>query len=599
MNRIEITIETKDQSGPGFSSFDKRLKAMETSSDTTVNKVKEKFKKGGEDSGNNFGDGIDKKSKGITGIFAKLGEGAGKMFTNSAIPLMGDGFFSGLKSILTSPAVLGVAAGLAAILVPAIGAALSSGVMLGLGGGILVAGVAAALKAPGVQAALDNFKGKVSAAFASFGKAFEGPTARAMQTFGDMVDRLSPAFNRVGAAVAPIIDKLAPALAAMAERAMPGIEHAASQLGPVFDALAGILPQLGEHIGKFFAIISEQGPGTVQFIKDFGKAIGWMLDNLATSIAALTWMYGKIRGVDDSSKDASKSVAKMGEDFSKATEKTKTLAEKLDELTQKMLAAVGGQLSMRAATRQYEAALDTLGAAIKKGARGIDEHTQKGRDNQAMLDAVASAAKNSAEAARRLGQSNASVAAIMQKGAGDYTRQAMALGLNRKAALDLTASIFGIPTARKTALEMLGAAKSKRELAEVRAAIYALDNRQVYIDVVTRYSGKGAGSANANQAYKRDGGIMSTAASGGIRRRMTLVGEDGPELIDPSGMVYNAGKTRQILAGADGGGGGGTTINIANLNLPGVKDGNSLVRELQRWVRDNGPLPLKGGVRTI
>lgn len=601
-NVIEIVIKTKDESAAGFSSFDAKLKKLESGTDSSVARVKEKFKKAGEDSSKALGDGIDsdsKRSKGrIESTFAKLGEGVAKTFTNSSGKLISEGFSDSMKSVLTSPAVLGVGAGLAAILIPAIGAALSAGVMLGLGGGVLAAGVMAAVKAPGVQAAFDTFKTKASDAFNSFGKAFQGPVARAMQTFGDMVDRLSPAFNRIGAAAAPIIDKLAPALAGMAERAMPGIEHAVNNLGPVFDALAGILPQLGEDIGHFFAVISDQGPGTVQFIKDLGKAMGWLLDNTAKMVASLTWVYGKMRGAEEGSKDTGKAVQKLGQDFTKGAEKAKTFAERMDELTQKMLAAAGGQLSMRAATRAYEEAIDKATEAIKKGARGLDAHTEKGRENAATLDAVASGARGAAEAARRMGQSNEQVTRIMQRGASEYTRQAMGFGLNRRAAIDLTASIFGIPAARKTLVEMLGTAKSKRELADIRAAIYALDNKSVYIDVVTRYSHKGTGSANANQAYAA-GGIGSTAASGGPRAGQVLVGEDGPEIIDMNRTVYNAGKTRQMLAAGSGGGQGDTHFHIGKLELPNVKDANDLIRQIQRWARDNGPIPIKGGVRTI
>lgn len=671
-NVVEIIIKTKDESAAGFSSFDQKLKAIETRSDSSIGRIRDKLKNSGKESGEGFadnvgkglerglakaeaqlaaskarmdkaialgagdkarasieydiklheasvtkakedierhgrdmskrlGDGIDNNTfrSRMTSTFSKLGEGVAKTFTNESGKLISEGFGESVKSVLTSPAVLGIGAGLAAILIPAIGAALSAGVMLGLGGGVLAAGVMAAVKAPGVQAAFDTFKTKASDAFNSFGKAFQGPVARAMQTFGDMVDRLSPAFNRIGAAAAPIIDKLAPALAGMAERAMPGIEYAMNNMGPVFDALASILPQLGDDIGRFFATISDQGPGAIAFIKDFGKFLGKTLEIAGDSIAALTWVYGKMRGVDDSAKDAGKSVGKMGEDFSKGAQKTKTLAETVEDLTQKMLAAAGGTLSLRAATRAYEGAIDKLADAVKHGARGIDEHTEKGRENAAMLDAVASGARGAAEAARRMGQSNEQVTRIMERGATQYTRQAMSLGLNRKAALDLTASIFGIPAAKKTALEMLGVAKSKRELADIRAAIYALDNRAVYIDVVTRYSHKGTGSANAQQAY-RSGGVGSTAASGGVRAGQVLVGEDGPEIIDMNRTIYNAGKTRQMLAANNGNGGQGDThIHIGKLELPNVKDLENVVQVLQRWCRDNGPLPLKGGVRTI
>jgi hypothetical protein len=71
------------------------------------------------------------------------------------------------------------------------------------------------------------------------------------------------------------------------------------------------------------------------------------------------------------------------------------------------------------------------------------------------------------------------------------------------------------------------------------------------------------------------GGVVGTAASGGSRNGLTLVGEQGPELADlaPGSSVYsNADSLR--MAGMSGGGGGGVTV----INL--LVDGKLLARVL-------------------
>lgn len=717
-NRVEIIVSDKYVDEGGFSTFDAKLKGMETRSDSSVGRIKDKLKKGGTDAGEGYadnvgkgltkglaaaeaklaaakarmdkalalgagdntkrsieydiklheesvrkakddidrhakemgkrlGDGVDSGSKGIfalignkisdgfertgtvsagrmvkglgadiggkvSSVFERIGQtAAGSLIKGTGTEVVGffgklggeagqffsKGVGSGLTSILTSPPVLGLAAGLATILVPAIGAALASGVMLGLGGGVIAIGLMHALKAPAVTGALDSFKAKATDAFASFGRAFEGPTSRALATFGTMLDRLSPAFSRIGQAAAPLIDRLAPALATMAENAMPGIETAMSRMGPIFDALAGVLPELGTSIGAFFDIISSQGPGATQFIKDFVRFLGMVLENTARVVAALTWLYGKIRGVDDSSKDAGKSIGDMGNVLVKTGGKTQTLSERLAELTQKMLSAAQGTLGARAAARAYEDAVDALATAIKKGAHGLDIHTASGRKNQAMLDDIASKAIGAAQAARTNGAANAAVQAIIQRGAGEYLRQAQALGMNRRAAVDLTAAIFGIPATRKTLVDLQNAARSRAEASSYAAELNRIP-RNIYtlIQVDRRESVGPDGHRIGGFAH---GGITGSAASGGIRNGMTLVGENGPELVKmaPGSQVYPAGRTADILA-ANGSNGQGTVININTLNLPGVKDGAEVVEALQKYGKRNGGIVIPGGVRS-
>lgn len=67
-----------------------------------------------------------------------------------------------------------------------------------------------------------------------------------------------------------------------------------------------------------------------------------------------------------------------------------------------------------------------------------------------------------------------------------------------------------------------------------------------------------------------------------------IVGEEGPELIVPSGagMVMTAGQTSGMLSGG--------TYNVT-VHMPPGTDGNQVVEALRRWERSNGPVPL--GVR--
>jgi len=80
-------------------------------------------------------------------------------------------------------------------------------------------------------------------------------------------------------------------------------------------------------------------------------------------------------------------------------------------------------------------------------------------------------------------------------------------------------------------------------------------------------------------------GAVATAASGGARGSMTLVGEQGPELVRlPFGsMVKPAGQTRSML-----GGGGGPARVVLEINSGGSRMDDLLVEVLRKAVRARG-----------
>lgn len=88
---------------------------------------------------------------------------------------------------------------------------------------------------------------------------------------------------------------------------------------------------------------------------------------------------------------------------------------------------------------------------------------------------------------------------------------------------------------------------------------------------------------------KAHGGVrgLSTAATGGARSNMTLVGEQGPEIVDlaPGSRVRSNADSRRLAAGGGGGGGVPQQINL-------VVDGKTLARVLidpvRGVIRDGG-----------
>lgn len=221
--------------------------------------------------------GIDKASR-KAGADAGLDAGDG----------FGLSFLARLGPIIAKAPINGPLAALAVAAAPTIAAALTSGILLALGGGALAAGIVAAAQNPKVSAAFAKFGDRAKKAFANFGKPFEGPLIRAADTFGDAIERLAPAFKRIGVAVAPLIDKLAPALANMFEKAMPGIEEAVKASIPLFEKIAEHAPAIGEAISKFLSAVAKGAPGAISFMDRLFKTIEFALPLIGSTIQNLT-----------------------------------------------------------------------------------------------------------------------------------------------------------------------------------------------------------------------------------------------------------------------------------------------------------------------
>jgi hypothetical protein len=204
-------------------------------------------------------------------------------------------FFSGdLISMLVKALAVG---GLAFALGPVIGAAITTAVLGALGGGVLAVGIAAAFKDPRISGAAGELKTKLGKMFEKFGEPFRGPVADFMEKFSRFLDEIAPKVQDVGKFMAPLVGSLGTGFVALLQNAMPGILEAVKASKPIFDTLAKHMPAIGEAIGKFFGIISEQGDDAALFFGDMLTVIEKLIPIIGRVIAALTSMYSVVREV--------------------------------------------------------------------------------------------------------------------------------------------------------------------------------------------------------------------------------------------------------------------------------------------------------------
>ncbi|MFI6266162.1 hypothetical protein [Micromonospora sp. NPDC051006] len=253
------------------SQLDKGLDKAEKDFKDTGRELERQAVTAGEAMGSGIWRGADGKLRDGRGRFVKAvgeaGDSSALGFLDkfrggmAGLPGIVSGGFSGLP-----PQVQGVVVAAAAAVGAVFAAGLAAAVLLGLGGGVLAAGIMLAVKDPAVAAAWKQFGDRAKASLTGFTDAFKGPVSRAAKTFGDAMERMEPSFTRIGNSMAPIIDKLAPAFTSLAEKAMPGIEKALKESKPLFDKLAEHLPKIGDSLNSFFDSIADSGPGAVIFL---------------------------------------------------------------------------------------------------------------------------------------------------------------------------------------------------------------------------------------------------------------------------------------------------------------------------------------------
>lgn len=134
-------------------------------------------------------------------------------------------------------------------------------------------------------------------------------------------------------------------------------------------------------------------------------------------------------------------------------------AASLDDLIAAMLRMPGQVLSLRDAQRGYQQSLDDATAALKENGKTAINHgaalqisTQKGRDNQAALDAIAKSANDVTKTLRENGASQKTLSSNTVQTSKDLYAAARQFGLNDKAARAYVKSVQAVPQKATTTI---------------------------------------------------------------------------------------------------------------------------------------------------
>lgn len=500
-----------------------------------------------------LGDEAAQASRKLSGLFAEFGalgsksgiKGLGKDLSgelSSAWSSISKGV-SGRGGIIGALGVEGISTAAAAA-APLIGAAVTEGIMLGVGGAGIAVGIAGAFRAPEVKAAWSSFAETGGVVLAEAGQKFRAPLIDALDDADERLRGLD-----LAGAIAPLADTVGPleaGLMGLAERAMPGIRTAAEAAVKPVAALADELPDVGGAISDMLAAAAVGAEGAAAGMQDLLTAAEATL----VSVGAVAGGLGKIYELAD--KGGMTGLLGFAGDLEGTHGKLVKLNDEVHRTDPAAQEAVAGLQAMEDAMADLaeraestratvsgsnKALFDSdlelaegyarLGEAVRSHGASLDINTESGRSNIRILEGMIGAAGQAADAeyqkAVATGNASGAEAAANATRAAAIQRireHAAAVGMDAGQVNALIASLAALP-------------RGTLDFAyRINVSVYGNVNAAQAVMAVAGGNTAGMTASQINNAQR----VMdkNRAAGGPVRAGETyVVGEERPELFVP------------------------------------------------------------------
>jgi hypothetical protein len=259
-----------------------------------------------------------------------------------------------------------------------------------------------------------------------------------------------------------------------------GLDAARSKFDDLGESLASIYasnPELAAE--RFDAILTETGGTTDELLK------------LMPAYAdALTSVENDQKIVASATDDANLTTEEQAEAMGDAADAVMTLVEALEEQIDKQREAAGAVLDESAAVREFYDTTASATAALEENGKTLDVHTEKGRENQAALDEIASSTWDWIDAGVKAGESQFVLTGRMAEGRQAFIDTATQMGATSTEAEAYADELGLIPTAIVTDISLSGASDAYRYITNIQAALRSItgDHR---IRVATGQGGSG------------------------------------------------------------------------------------------------------------
>lgn len=205
---------------------------------------------------------------------------------------------------------------------------------------------------------------------------------------------------------------------------------------------------------------------------------------------------------------ADEAAGVAAEGMAGATEGATEAIDKNSEAIAKNLSlaaeAAGVILSEREAQRSLEAAFDDATASIEENGRTLDDTTEKGRANEAALDAVASGAWDVVESMYAAGASGKELSGRMGEAREAFIRTARAAGATKAEANALADELHLVPSDVETILKARDQATGTID--RVKGELQGLQNKTITITTIRQVLGSDKGGASQYVMRRAGGG---------------------------------------------------------------------------------------------
>lgn len=436
---------------------------------------------------------------------------------------MASGISGALESAQSEFVPILVAAAAAAS--PAIGAAITTGVLLGVGGGTLAAGIISQAKDPAVSGAFKDLGTEIKNDLTGASAGFRDPLIQAAHTFSDVWNaEVRPGLAEDFNILAPSIDHLSAGVAGFAHNVMPGFNDSIRASAPLLNQLGNdTLPRMGSAIGQFFSTIAQGGPGAQAFFRDLTTGVDLSVKQLGSVTLALTKMYDESRKgsatgalltgtfnlwatglekLDGGAKNAHTAFTIFNNDAARnataaqqAAVAEQQLAAAIQRVTDLTNNALGNQLSLVQANENVSQSYQNLKDSVNQHGTSLKDNTSDGLANRAALLGSVSALVQQRDAAiAAAGGVNASREAVdaanakYDQSVGALLDMAGKMGLSRGEAESLAASLRSIPNIERT----------------------------VTIDYITNHINRFVSDQGGASAYQQSASVLFAQQYGGI-----------------------------------------------------------------------------------
>lgn len=588
----------------------KATKDAERDIDRMTKSVDKKFRKSGEDSGRAFTSGLKKWfSPRALGDLKKAGEFGGTLFGSGLLgalktPVIGPAILAAAVAaaataapaagaIVAGGVVAGFGAGLAALGITF--AAKSKTVQDKWSRTLAAMGADMRLLSRPFESTLVRLADVASRTFATFkpelDKAFKA-IAPALTSFGDQVGvalgQLAPAVAPLSQAFTAVLRSLGPALQSAVGNVSAGLTRLADSVKANPTGLADLVKGAGDLARTGLDLVTSLNDingqierltggvsgvdmlmgglnGTLKAVK-FGfetllapvttlnkltKPVGDGFRYTATSAqeaatASGYWTQGLSKaqlaamGITGATKGAGTAAESLTTKYNRQKAATDALLASMFRLQNLALGLAGAQIS-------FQAAVDDATASVKQNGRTLDINSAAGRANKQALLAVASAANQQAQSMIESSKGLGATTAAAQTARANFSALAQKMGLSKKEADRLAASLIALPPKKSTTVTTPGAKGSKSDVDALGRSLANLP-KSTTINVYRRM---------IETTIRPDVGVRAPGrASGGPVQpnRSYLVGERGPEMLTVGAggaRVTSAERTRAELARQD------------------------------------------------